>query len=419
MLRGWQAQSRRSFSVRVLGIKARRRREADCRMCVIVLWGHVARRRKLGRDNAELSAAFSRMRVTHKQLRAWRDVTGCRRALLAAESAVRDARLRRAATHALRLLAKGVGFRKLKDAALREADSIFLIPWVLHLRARTLDAQRLRLASAAVIHKTCRAAMADACLRWLRLVAVGRERDAAARRVLARWVGKALVARALCGWKAVRNVGRWSRRWALKGGLRLWVEAHGSKVWGRFIVSRARDARLRALVTNWRSVQRLRVQAQLRLYMAFSHMCRALGLRAVTAWKAWLRYASSLASFARAAAAVFAVAAFAHRFQEWRLLSQRAVLVRDHWARTQERARLSRKLSVVAYWRGVLGVRQRCEGLASRRALRLARRALAQFVSFCLKVRTQREALVLLALSRTRGLLSRQIWFWQVRRVRR
>jgi hypothetical protein len=419
VLRGWQAQARQSFSVRVLGIKVRRRREADSRMCVVVLWSHLARRRKLARDNDELSAAFSRMRVTHKLLREWRDVTGYRRALLAAESAVRDGRWRRSATEALRLLAKGVGFRKLKEAALREADSIFLIPWVLHLRGRTLHARRLRQASAAVTHKTRRAGLADGCQRWLQAVAVGRERDAAASRVVARWVGRALVARAFRGLRAVRNVGQWSRWRRLKRVLGQWVEAHGSIVWGRFIVSRARDARLRALVTNWRSVHRLRVQAQLRLYMAFSHMCRALGLRAVTAWKASLCYARALASFARAAAAVCAAAAFSHRFRAWMLLARRAVLVRDRSARTQERATSSLKLSVVAYWRGVLGVRQRCHGLASRRALRLAGRALGQFVGFCLKVRTQREALVLVAVSRTRDLLSRQIRLWQVRRSSR
>lgn len=47
----WRAWTRRSFNLKVLVIKARRRRDAEGRLCFLVLWSHLAKQRKLARDN--------------------------------------------------------------------------------------------------------------------------------------------------------------------------------------------------------------------------------------------------------------------------------------------------------------------------------------------------------------------------------
>ena len=179
------------------------------------------------------------------------------------------------------------------------------------------------------------------------------------------------------------------------------------------MVHRARDARMRAVVTKWRQSQQLRVHAQLQLYMAYSHMCRALGLRWLGAWKAWLLYTRELAAFARAAAAVLAVAVFSHRFRGWRRLARMAIDVRDEVAKVQHKVSLSRLRAHLLYWGGVVGLRRRLDALRSKMLRRETEQALARLVIFRLRERTQRDGLLLLSIARTRSMLSRQIMFWQ------
>ena len=171
----------------------------------------------LGSDvGQELSTAFCRMRVMHRGLREWRQVVTLRHELRAVGDSVQEARWRRCARWTLRLLAKSVGFRKLRDAALQEADSIFLIPWVVHLRGRTIKTRRMRLAYDSVLAKRQAKWLQRSLGGFRRALTAGRVIDGAVSSRLVAWLARVLAVRWMRGWRCALVVGHWARRRRLK-----------------------------------------------------------------------------------------------------------------------------------------------------------------------------------------------------------